>query len=94
MIDYNATVIQRIEQTAIDYIASNKRMPQTIRVGHYEYIEYRKALQNGVKPIVNFKGKQVTPNVIEEGGSAAVYDFETMTPTKGRNYVQKTETQA
>jgi hypothetical protein len=76
MTTYNEQVIKDIEETVNQYMKIYKKLPASVRVSHYEYQEYRKALQNGVKPKVVFKGKEVAVNVIEDGGCGAAYDFE------------------
>ena len=63
MTPYNATVIQSIEETALQYIKIHKKMPNIIMISTYEYGEVKKALQCGVRPQITFKGKTVTPNV-------------------------------
>lgn len=75
MTTYDERVIKSIEETVNQYIKIYKRLPQTIRVSNYEFGEYKKALQNGVKPNIVFKGKEVFVNVCAQEREPREYDF-------------------
>ena len=95
MTAYNATVIQNIEETALQYIAIHKRMPSIIMISAYEYGEVKKALHCGVRPQIMFKGKMVTPNVDCFTKAPRDYDSQDF-KQRGQHHeaVAKTETQA
>ena len=65
MTDFNQSVLDDIKATVEQYIKIHKKLPTCIAVSQYQFDEVRKARQNGVKITIMFKGKEVSPCVVE-----------------------------